>query len=172
MRTLTPRRVLDLGTGSGALVLTILAECPDSEGVGIDASEVAIRVSDANARALAVHDRLSLRRSSWHEGGWASDLGTFDLILCNPPYVEDDAALDRSVRDFEPAEALFAGPEGLDDYRVIIPQLRKLLTPEGIAILEIGATLGDSVREIAEKAGFRVKTRHDLANRPRAVILY
>ncbi len=108
---------------------------------------------------------------NWHEADWADDLGTFDLILCNPPYIEDNAVLDPDVRDYEPASALFAGREGLDDYRVIIPQLGKLLNRGGIAILEIGHSQAEAVSAIAQQAGFRVEIRNDLANRPRALIL-
>jgi release factor glutamine methyltransferase len=166
-----PCRVLDLGVGSGALLLTLLAECPGAEGVGIDASEVAVAVTGANAPALGIENRCTLHCRDWHAEGWADDLGTFDLILCNPPYVEADAALDAQVRDYEPASALFAGPEGLDDYRVLIPQLVKLLAPGGIAIFEIGHTQADAVSAIAAAAGFAVTLRHDLAGRPRALIL-
>jgi release factor glutamine methyltransferase len=103
--------------------------------------------------------------------GWADDVGTFDLILCNPPYVEDTAALDPQVRDFEPAGALFAGPEGLDDYRVLIPQLRALMNPQAAAILEIGANQAETVGALARASGFAVELRRDLAGRPRALIL-
>ena len=99
------------------------------------------------------------------------DLGRFDLILCNPPYVEEAAQLDTDVREFEPHSALFAGPEGLDDYRIIIPQLRNLMTDRGVAILEIGHEQSGAVSEIARAAGFEVALRRDLANRPRALIL-
>ncbi|MFL0355422.1 peptide chain release factor N(5)-glutamine methyltransferase [Erythrobacter sp. GH1-10] len=165
------RSVLDLGTGSGALLITALLELDDASGVGIDVSETAVRVSGSNARALGLgEDRVRFLQRDWSEPGWADDLGRFDLILCNPPYVEDDAPLDPDVREFEPAGALFSGPEGLDDYRVLIPQLRKLMTENPVAIIEIGATQAESVSEIAEMAGFAVEMRHDLANRPRAVI--
>ena len=107
----------------------------------------------------------------WTLPGWSDGLEPFDLILANPPYVEQDAALDRSVRDFEPAGALFAGPEGLDDYRVLIPQFSGLLSPNGTAVVEIGARQAGAVRQIAEEAGFSVLLRKDLGGRPRALIL-
>ena len=103
--------------------------------------------------------------------GWSDDLGQFDLIMCNPPYVEADASLDPDVRDYEPASALFAGPEGLDDYRVIIPQLGKLLSSGGVAVLEMGATQEEAVSAIARDSGFSVAMKRDLAGRPRALIL-
>lgn len=170
-------RVLDLGTGSGALLLTFLAETEivgarwQATGVGIDKSVAAIGVADENASGLGLDHRVRLWTADWTKPGWTRRLGTFDLVLCNPPYVEADAALDRQVRDHEPASALFAGPEGLDDYRVLIPQLGKLLVPGGVAVFEIGAGQAEAVSAIAEAAGFAVELRHDLARRPRALIL-
>lgn len=166
-----PGRVLDLGVGSGALLLTMLAERPGAQGVGIDASGAAIDVTGRNAIALGLANPWDLHCRNWHTPGWADDLGTFDLILCNPPYVESDAALDRQVRDFEPASALFAGPEGLDDYRVLIPQLRALMNADGLAVLEIGANQAGSVGDLATASGFRTSLARDLAGRARALLL-
>ena len=163
-------RVLDLGTGSGALLLAVLAELPGASGIGIDASRAAVDAARVNAAALA-GARAEIREGDWHAPGWADDLGTFDLILCNPPYVEDDADLDAQVRDFEPASALFAGPEGLDDYRVLIPQLHTLMNAGAAAILEIGAGQAEAVGTLAAEAGFTVQLRRDLAGRPRVLIL-
>jgi len=165
------RRILDCGTGSGALLLTLLAELPEAYGIGIDRSEAALRVALGNAAALGLSGRADLRSSDWTRPGWADDLGAFDLVVANPPYVEDGARLDPSVRDHEPAGALFAGPEGLDDYRVLVPRLRDLLAPDGAAVLEIGASQAASVGEIAHRAGFSTALRRDLAGRPRALIL-
>lgn len=166
-----PRRVLDLGIGSGALLLTILAERSGAFGAGIDKSAVAIDVAGENAIALGIENDWELHCRSWREEGWADGLGTFDLILCNPPYVKDDAQLDAQVRDFEPASALFAGPEGLDDYRILIPQLRALMNPQAVAILEIGADQAEPVGALAAASGFGVDLRRDLAGRARALIL-
>ncbi|MBY6219331.1 peptide chain release factor N(5)-glutamine methyltransferase [Qipengyuania aquimaris] len=163
-------RVLDLGTGSGALLLSVVAET-QAEGVGTDRSPAALAVAHDNADRLGIEDRVRFHLLDWREEGWADDLGGFDLILCNPPYVEEAAQLDRDVRAFEPHSALFAGPEGLDDYRIIIPQLRNLMTDLGVAILEIGHEQSGAVSEIARAAGFEVALRRDLANRPRALIL-
>ena len=164
-------RVLDLGTGSGALLLAFLHEQSGATGIGIDASQEALFVARQNAEALGLAARAQFRLASWLDPDWSADLGQFDLVLCNPPYVEDDAALEPDVRDYEPASALFAGPEGLDDYRVIIPQLGKLLLPGGIAIFEIGSTQADSVAAIARESGFDTELRHDLGGRPRTLIL-
>ena len=163
-------RVLDLGTGTGALLLSVIAETRAS-GVGTDKSSAALAVAHDNADLLGIEDRVRFHLLDWCAQDWTQDLGRFDLILCNPPYVEDEAGLEPDVRDHEPSMALFAGPEGLDDYRIIIPQLRNLMTDDGVTILEIGHQQTDSVSEIARMAGFTVALRKDLANRPRALIL-
>ena len=167
----SPRRILDCGTGSGILLLSLLAERPQASGVGIDRSPAALEVAAGNAELLGVAERTELVAGDWTQSGWPADLGRFDLVIANPPYVEDGAELDPSVRDFEPAGALFAGPHGLDDYRVLIPQLPALLVPGGVAVLEIGYRQAEAVTAIAEAAGFAVELRHDLAGRPRALIL-
>jgi len=166
-----PRKVLDCGTGSGCLLLTILAECPRAYGVGIDCSPAALAVARDNANALDLAARTDLRDADWTQSGWADGIGAFDLILANPPYVEDDAELDPSVRDHEPAGALFAGPDGLDAYRVLVPKLPALLSPQGVAAVEIGWRQAEAVSDIAAEAGFSAELRRDLADRPRAVIL-
>ena len=166
--------VLDLGTGTGALLLSILAERPAFHGLGLDRSEGAIATAKRNAAALGLSDRSKLRVGGWHEGadehgrGWWHGLGEFDLVVANPPYVETGAQLDPDVAAYEPHGALFAGADGLDDYRVIIPGLRHIVP---MAVLEIGSSQAEAVSELAEKAGFAVDVRHDLANRPRALIL-
>ncbi|OGS55388.1 MAG: protein-(glutamine-N5) methyltransferase, release factor-specific [Erythrobacter sp. RIFCSPHIGHO2_12_FULL_63_10] len=164
-------RVLDLGTGSGALLLSVMAARPAMQGIGIDASFDAVQVAALNAQRLGLGDRARIFQRDWCEPGWADELGRFALILCNPPYVEDGAELASDVRDFEPASALFAGPEGLDDYRRIIPQLSDLLDERGLAVLEIGATQGRQVMAIAHESGFSTQLRRDLAGRDRAIIL-
>ena len=102
---------------------------------------------------------------------WYTALPLADLVIANPPYVEADADLAPDVREHEPAGALFAGADGLDDYRIIIPALRAMLIEGGAAVLEIGARQGDEVTSLAQAAGFAVEIRNDLAARPRAVIL-
>jgi len=163
--------ILDLGTGSGALLLSVLAEIPSARGVGIDASAGAAAVARDNAKRLGLSERARIERRDWNQPGWMRGLGPYDLVLCNPPYVESSAALDRDVREHEPASALFAGVDGLDDYRVVIPQLRGLLREGGIAIFEIGSSQADAVGKIARNARFRTEIRHDLANRPRCIVL-
>lgn len=166
-----PARILDLGTGSGALLLAALSLWPEAEGIGVDASMPALRVAQCNASKLGVEERTRFLRRSWRRGDWQRGLGAFDLVLCNPPYVEQNADLDPCVRDHEPASALFAGPEGLDDYRILLPKIGDLLTNQGIAIFEIGATQQDAVGDIARIQGFLPVFRNDLAKRPRAMIV-
>jgi release factor glutamine methyltransferase len=163
------KRVLDCGTGSGILLLTLLAELPDALGIGIDRSAEALAVARANAEALGLAHRAGLRAGDWTRPGWSDDLGNFDLVIANPPYVEDNAALDRSVREYEPAGALFAGVDGLADYRVLIPQLPALLAPGGVAVVEIGAGQAAPVGALAAAAGLSARVHQDLAGRDRAV---
>lgn len=165
------RRVLDCGTGSGALLLTLLAELPEATGIGIDCSAEALKVAHANAAALGLAERAALREGDWTRAGWADGLGAFDIVIANPPYVEDAAPLDRSVRAYEPHGALFAGPEGLADYRALVPQVPALLAPGGIAVIEIGHQQAAAVGAIADQAGFAADLRRDLAGRARALIL-
>jgi release factor glutamine methyltransferase len=164
-------RILDCGTGSGALLLTLLAELPGARGIGIDRSQAALAVAADNAARLGLGDRAELRLADWHKPGWSAGLGRFDCVIANPPYVEIGAKLDPSVREFEPAGALFAGPDGLDDYLVLVPQLPVLLEPRGVAVLEIGASQADAVADIAAKAGFASELRRDLGARARALVL-
>lgn len=165
------RRILDCGTGSGCLLLSLLAERPRVIGIGIDRSPAALAIARNNAVALRVADRTELILADWTQPGWAEGLGTFDLVIANPPYVEAGARLDASVREFEPAAALFAGPDGLDDYRVLIPQLGALLAPAGIAVLEIGWRQAEAVAALAGAEGFTATLRRDLAERARALTL-
>ncbi len=166
-----PRRVLDCGVGSGALLVTVLAETGGAEGVGIDRSEAALSVAARNAGRHGLAPSSQLLVLDWNEPGWSEGLGRFDLVLANPPYVEDDAPIAPEVRRWEPAGALFAGPEGLDAYRVLIPQLPTLLTDAGVAVVEIGAMQAEQVADIAGQSGFSTELRRDLAGRPRALVL-
>ena len=95
----------------------------------------------------------------------------FDLVIANPPYVENGAALDADVRDYEPASALFSGLDGLDDYNILIPQLPQLLTKNGVVVLEIGATQAEQVTQIAREHGFAATAHKDLGGRDRTLIL-
>ena len=166
------RRVLDCGTGSGALLLAVLANLPKATGAGIDRSDAALAIAAINATALDLQDRARMVAANWDEPGWTAKIDPpYDLVLANPPYVETEADLAPSVRDYEPGGALFAGLQGLDAYRSLIPQLPNILSKNGMAFLEIGATQADPVSAIAGDSGFAVRVHRDLANRPRVLEL-
>ncbi|MGB5077407.1 MAG: peptide chain release factor N(5)-glutamine methyltransferase [Sphingorhabdus sp.] len=164
-----PARILDLGTGSGALLLAALSVFPNAKGIGVDASADALAVARVNTRQLGLGDRANLVHASWHDPDLIDRLGTFDLILCNPPYVEDDAILAPMVAEHEPHSALFAGPYGLDEYQVLIPILPLLLAPGGYAIFEIGHRQVDAVTNLARTSGFSTEIRNDLNGNPRSL---
>lgn len=164
-------RVLDCGTGSGALLLAVLSRLGQAQGIGIDSSPAALEVAARNAEALGLRQQARFTLADWHEPGWDLGLGLFDLILANPPYVEEHAVLDPDVRDHEPASALFAGPDGLDDYRVLVPQLPRLLAPGGVAVVEIGYRQAEAVSQIAGCAGLVTVLHRDLGERPRALVM-
>lgn len=161
-----PAAILDLGTGPGTLLLAALAQWPDATGLGIDKSAAALAMAKANADQLGLTDRATFR-----PGDWASGVAQrFDLVLCNPPYIGASEHLPLDVAAYEPHEALFAGPDGLDDYRIIIPQLSSLLKPGGLAALEIGHRQAEAVSAMVAGVGMTASLRHDLAGRPRAII--
>ncbi|MFW2830997.1 peptide chain release factor N(5)-glutamine methyltransferase [Sphingomonas sp. ID0503] len=160
-----PATVLDLGTGSGALLLAALAEWPQAHGVGVDQSAEALAIAGENARALQLHDRVAFL-----EGGWDAAEGFFDLILCNPPYIREGENLPRQVAAFEPAGALYAGADGLEDYRRIAPLLRGYLAPGGIACLEVGQGQAANVAVLLHAEGLRTDLRQDLAGITRCVV--
>lgn len=162
-----PASVLDLGTGPGTLLLAALDQWPMARGLGVDASEAALGYARANAERLGLAGRLEFRIGNWAEG-----IGqTFDLILCNPPYVEDKAALIPGVVDWEPGTALFAGADGLDRYRLLAPQFRPLLAPGGAVCLEIGARQGEAVSALMAAEGFTIESRNDLRGIARCLVL-
>ena len=165
--TAGPARILDLGTGPGTLLLAALDIWPSATGLGIDVSRRALSYASANARRLGFETRLKLKIGDWAEGVAES----FDLILCNPPYVAEGAELGPGVREFEPDEALFAGETGLDAYRALAPQLAKLLNQGGFAAVEIGHDQARSVTTLLARDGLRARVAHDFADRPRALLL-
>ncbi|MFZ5747958.1 MAG: peptide chain release factor N(5)-glutamine methyltransferase [Pseudomonadota bacterium] len=162
-----PRALLDLGTGPGTLLLAALDRWPDASGLGVDRSETALGYARRNAERLGMANR-----ASFSTGDWGADVtGRFDLILCNPPYIGTDEALPEDVVRFEPHEALYAGADGLDAYRRLIPDLRRMLESGGAAVLEIGWRQADAVGALADAEGFSVVLHRDLESRPRALVL-
>jgi release factor glutamine methyltransferase len=163
-------RILDLGTGSGAILLALLAERSQATGVGVDLSAAALATAVANAARNGVAER-----ATFIAGGWEGALGQrFDLVVSNPPYIPtaDIAGLDPEVRDHDPHLALDGGADGLDAYRAILPLLPRLLTDDGVAVLEIGFGQDQAVPALAAAAGLQVlEVRQDLGGVPRAVVL-
>lgn len=162
-----PATILDLGTGPGTLLLAALDQWPRAAGLGVDRSETGLQYARANAERLGLAGRARFRRGEWGEGLEER----FDLILCNPPYVESEARLAADVAGWEPAEALFAGPDGLDAYRRLAPQLGRLLAPGGAACVEIGAGQAAAVGAFFSGQGLDVASRADLAGMARCLIL-
>jgi len=163
-------RVLDLGVGSGCLLLSLLAELPRATGVGVDTSAAALAAARRNAEAFGLAGRCA-----WVCGNWADAVdGRFDVVLCNPPYVRtaDIRDLQPEVRDAEPRLALDGGPDGLDAYRRLAPALPGVLAPGGTLCLEIGAEQAVAVGQLLRQAGFsRLAFAEDLDGRDRCVIL-
>ncbi len=164
-------RVLDLGTGSGCLLLACLSELKHAKGVGIDINEQAVIQAQVNARSMNLEARSEFFVSDWFDG-----LGdkSFDLVLCNPPYIsaEDEEILQDEVRLFDPKQALFSKNQGLADYEIIFSSLARYLNPDGIACIEIGYKQSEQVIELAR--GFNLKVREllqDLQGIPRCLVL-
>jgi release factor glutamine methyltransferase len=165
-----PLSVLDLGTGSGCLLLALLSELPNARGLGIDLSPAALAVAVANAESLGL-----LSRALFRLGDWGSALNErFDLILCNPPYVRagEIAGLAPEVAKFDPMLALAGGVDGLDAYRRLSRELPRLLGHSGRAIIEVGEGQSASVAAILGGGGLTLLgQRDDLAGTPRCLIL-
>jgi len=167
-----PARILDLGTGPGTLLLAALDQWPAGRGLGIDRSEAALAFARRNAERLALADRAAFR-----QGDWAGQVkGPFDLVLCNPPYIEEQAELPPDVRDWEPHEALYAGADGLSAYRSIARDLPRLIAPGGVACIELGEGQRKPVAALfaplfAGAAPFTISSRSDLNDIPRCLVL-
>jgi release factor glutamine methyltransferase len=163
-----PATILDLGTGSGAILLSLLAEWPAARGLGTDIDRDALAVAAANAERLGVAGRARFAPADWTEGV----AERFDLLVSNPPYIAaaEVAALAPDVRDWEPRHALTPGPTGLEAYARIVAGLSRVLAPGGRVLLEVGATQAAAVAALLREAGFaRVAVHRDLDGRDRVV---
>jgi release factor glutamine methyltransferase len=165
-----PWAVLDLGVGSGAILLSILAERPAAKGLGVDVSEEALAVARENAANLGLAGRTALMRGDWT---WGLGDASFDLVVSNPPYIASDVieTLEPEVRDHEPRVALEGGADGLDAYRTLAPEILRVLKPGGRFAVEIGYDQKQAVEALFRDAGAaEVSTVLDLANRDRVVV--
>ncbi|NVJ91416.1 MAG: peptide chain release factor N(5)-glutamine methyltransferase [Methylocystaceae bacterium] len=162
--------VLDLGVGSGCLLLSILSEYKNATGLGVDISPAALDVALQNAQNLGLAARCHFQQGNWAEGIG----GPFDLILSNPPYIplRDKETLDPEVKDYEPATALFSGEDGLEDYRCLAEVLPQLLNSDGLAVLEQGIGQALDVAEIMRNHGLMVIDQpKDLAGVERCTVI-
>lgn len=153
-----PRKILDLGTGSGCILLALLKEFPISTGIGIDINPGAVDVSRENMENNGLSDRADFRIGNWTSELKESD-GPFDLIVSNPPYIpeSDIAHLSPEVRNHDPILALVGGEDGLDAYKILITEIKKFLSPQGICLLEIGQNQDRDVVRLVEEAGLVVR---------------
>ncbi len=162
-------KVLDLGTGTGCILLSCLKGMPLARGLGTDISDAALQVAVGNTRDLGLEARARFRKSDW----FASVTGTFDLIVSNPPYIAADemAALAPEVRDWEPGLALSPGGDGLDAYRAIAHGAGARLMPGGRLLVEIGPTQGAAVAEMFRAEGLQdIRVLPDMDGRDRVVV--
>jgi release factor glutamine methyltransferase len=167
-------RVLDIGTGSGAIAISIAYECPRVRTIATDISADALEIARRNANRHGVADRIEFRRADLFEPqGGGAPLGSFDLIVSNPPYIEDAAiaSLQPEVRDYEPRAALEGGADGLGYYRRIAADARGHLAPGGALMVEVGAGQAEAVRTMFADAGMRgLDVINDLSAAARVVI--
>lgn len=164
--------VVDLGTGSGAIGLSVVTEVPDSMVHLTDVSEAALEVARANLAGIGrAASRVSISRGSWFDA-LASDLrGSIDVIVSNPPYVGDREHLPQLVADWEPTIALRSGPDGTRDLESLVEEAARWLAPSGSLVLEMAPTQTSQIASLAEGRGFEhVEVRVDLAGRPRSII--
>lgn len=163
-----PIRILDMGTGTGCILIALLSEFSNASGVGVDLSDEALNVAMHNASANSVDSRISFVQGSWFE----PVEGTFDLIVSNPPYIRSDVIpeLSPEVKNHDPILALDGGETGLAPYEIIFSDIKKFLKVDGIGLFEIGYDQKDDVMRLAEESSFPQRSVHiDMAGNPRVV---
>lgn len=162
--------IVDVGTGSGCLAVTLALERPGATVIGTDVSRRALAVAARNAAALGALDRITLRAGSL----FAGTIGPVDLVVSNPPYVaaRDRATLPADVVNYEPAAALFGGDDGLDVIRALVPAAASILAPDGSLVMEIGIGQANDVQRLIEATGTLhvIRVRNDLQDIPRVVV--
>lgn len=165
-------RILDLGTGTGCLLLALLSELLNAWGLGTDISNAALEVAQSNAENLNLRNRSEFRISNWIQKLRPEE--TFDIIVSNPPYIglHEKESLAPEVEDHEPDIALFSGPDGLNDYKVISKQIGQYLADNGMILLEIGYKQAEDVKNIFTSAGFNdISLYKDLGGRDRCLLI-
>lgn len=166
-----PQTILDLGTGSGCLLLALLSEFPNATGVGVDVSEKALQVAQKNAENLCLE-----ARSTFVQGEWAQNIDQkFDLVISNPPYIASKIIpnLEKEVKNYDPIQALDGGNDGLDAYHQIFSDLFRILNDDGLALFEIGFDQKDEMVRLSKKYKIRIGNIHDdLAGNPRVVDMF
>lgn len=168
-----PLRVLDVATGSGAILLALLSELTNATGIGTDISAPALAIARRNAQANQLGDRARFIETSWTDGLDDGLDGVFDVMTSNPPYIETGVikTLDREVKDFEPHIALDGGPDGLAPYPHLFSQAKRLLRPGGVGVFEIGYDQGARASTLAEAHGLSdVAIKTDLSGQNRAIV--
>ncbi len=164
-----PRRILDLGTGTGCILIAILTEWKDASGIGVDIAPEAVAAARQNAERLGLTGRAAFRENNWADGIDEE----FDLIVSNPPYIaqHEAASLAPDVALYDPPAALFAGADGLAAYRALIPAAKPRLAPGGRLLLEIGATQAEAVENLLQGSGFDPESRiSDLGGKTRVLV--
>ncbi len=168
-----PCNILDLGTGTGAILFSLLSECPLARGVGVDLSPDALKIAKTNAHALNLEDRVQCIEGPWEA---ALDMAPFDVLVSNPPYIASTeiSTLEPEVRIYEPMLALDGGADGLDAYRAILPLIPHYLKPGGRFAFEIGADQGTALLNLAQSQEniHKIKIFQDLAGRDRVICGY
>ncbi len=163
-----PLNILDLGTGTGCIILTLLAEIPDTQAVACDVSPEALAVAKTNAQQLELHERVKFIESDWFE----SVAGQFDMIVSNPPYIPnpDIATLAKEVRNHDPILALEGGEDGMDAYKKLFSSLKTFLKPDGRAFFEFGFSQGENISRLVDDSHLHmVGITPDIAGIPRVV---
>lgn len=166
----TEYRILDLGTGSGCILASLLMEYPNAIGVGVDISKGALDTAHVNANYLGISDRVE-----WMQSDWLTNVeGTFDIIISNPPYIPslDIHELSATVQSYDPLKALDGGEDGLDVYRHLAEHLPSIIKENTLIILEIGYDQGESVPALFKASGYNIVTlEKDYGGNPRCLVL-